>query len=412
MMADDLVVDVQGVSKRFCRGLRRSLKYALQDFGRELVTLRRPGTDLRPGEFWAVRNVSVQLRRGEAMGLIGRNGAGKTTLLRMIAGLIRPDTGVVRTRGRVVPLLALGAGFSPVLSGRENIVVNMSILGVPKVEIRRRLDDVIAFAEIDPTALDAPIRTYSSGMAARLGFACAVHTEPDILLVDEVLAVGDIAFRAKCYRKLADLQRRGTGFVLVSHNIHSVLSVCQHGVYLRDGAAVAAGDIEDVMQRYEEGFHDTREASADGFSPRVDQPTMGFQILDVCFRGPDGEPTKQPTTGLPATLCIGCRSDRAYNDLYVTAMITEYPTSGEMSVKLSAAQDRCPLRAPAGGFELRIEFPTLCLRPGSYAAKLSVAQRDSLNLLDAVEMFRFQVTGSGGLSASTFYQPRTWSVSS
>lgn len=206
---------------------------------------------LRKDEFWALKEVSFQLRRGEALGLIGSNGAGKSTLLRIVSGLIKPDTGAVRVRGRVAPLIALGAGFNPILTGRENIYANMSVLGLSTREIKKRFDEVVDFAGIWE-AIDAPVQSYSSGMAARLGFACAVYVEPEILLIDEVLAVGDIKFKMKCHRRLAKLREQGTAFILVSHNPHSVLNVCQSAVYLSKGELLLSGATDSILRQYEE----------------------------------------------------------------------------------------------------------------------------------------------------------------
>ncbi|MEO0804175.1 MAG: ABC transporter ATP-binding protein, partial [Cyanobacteria bacterium J06642_2] len=215
--SDDLVISVEDVSKKFCRNLKRSLFYGMRDILADFAGGRRHSDQLRLQEFWALQSISFQLHRGEAVGLVGTNGAGKSTLLRIISGLIKPDVGQVRVRGRLAPLIALGAGFNPILTGRENIFANMSILGLSTRQIQQRFQDVVAFAEIED-AIDAPVQTYSSGMTARLGFACAIHTEPDILLIDEVLAVGDARFRAKCYRRLYDLRQKGVAFILVNHN--------------------------------------------------------------------------------------------------------------------------------------------------------------------------------------------------
>ena len=201
-MNNDVLICVEGVSKKFCRDLKRSLWYGVKDavsdvFGRE------GSTDLRRDEFLAVNDVSFEVRRGECLGLVGRNGAGKTTLLKMLNGLIKPDHGRIEMRGRVGALIALGAGFNPILTGRENIYVNGSVLGLSRKEIDRKLEDIINFAEIGDF-IDLPVQSYSSGMQVRLGFAVATAMEPDILLLDEVLAVGDDAFRSKCFDRKSE----------------------------------------------------------------------------------------------------------------------------------------------------------------------------------------------------------------
>ncbi len=244
----EVVLSVNGVSKKFCRDLKRSLFYGVQDIASELVGVRDATDKLRPQEFWALKDVSFELRRGEALGLVGKNGSGKSTLLRIIAGLIKPDAGSVEVKGRVAPLIALGAGFNPVLTGRENIYANMSILGLSKKEIDERFDQVVAFAEIGD-AIDAPVRSYSSGMAARLGFSCAIHTEPDILLIDEVLSVGDAKFRSKCYKRIGLIITK-CAVVFVSHDTYSVRRICDEILWLQKGKAIYHGCVELGMQKY------------------------------------------------------------------------------------------------------------------------------------------------------------------
>jgi lipopolysaccharide transport system ATP-binding protein len=197
----DIIVRVEGVSKKFCRDLKRSLWYGLKDTAADLLG-GRSSNGLRPDEFWALDGVSLELARGECLGLIGRNGAGKTTLLKMLNGLIKPDKGRIELAGRVGALISLGAGFNPILTGRENIYVNGSVLGLTKKEIDSKLAEIVAFAEIDDF-IDTPVQSYSTGMQVRLGFAVATAMQPDVLLLDEVLAVGDVAFRAECYERLA-----------------------------------------------------------------------------------------------------------------------------------------------------------------------------------------------------------------
>ena len=204
------VIAVQHLSKKFCRSLKRSIWYGLRDLGSEAVGRRGDHSVLRRGEFWALKDVSFDLYPGETLGLVGPNGAGKTTLLRVLTGLINPNEGRVTVRGRMQALIALGAGFSPVLSGRENIYVNASILGIARKEVDRRLGEIIEFSGI-AEFIDSPVQNYSSGMAVRLGFAVAAHLEPDILLVDEVLAVGDEGFQVKCPNKIGESEGERNG---------------------------------------------------------------------------------------------------------------------------------------------------------------------------------------------------------
>ncbi|MDP4898667.1 MAG: ABC transporter ATP-binding protein [Akkermansiaceae bacterium] len=252
----DSLVKVDKASKKYCRNLKKSLWYGMRDVASELLPIRSSRSkaensagSLRPGEFWANKDISFELRRGECLGLIGHNGAGKTTLLKMLNGLIKPDSGSIEIRGRVGALIALGAGFSPVLTGRENIYVNASILGLSKAETDAKLQDILDFADIGEF-VDAPVQSYSSGMAVRLGFAVASALSPDILLLDEVLAVGDVAFQAKCFNKLADMRREGVPFILVSHNMHQIARYCDKVIFMKKGQIEFAGDAEEGISRF------------------------------------------------------------------------------------------------------------------------------------------------------------------
>jgi lipopolysaccharide transport system ATP-binding protein len=215
------------------------------------MLFRRSQLDqLRQDEFWALRNVSFELRRGETLGLIGHNGAGKSTLLKLINGLIRPDAGRISIRGRVGALIELGAGFNPVLTGRENIYVNAAILGLSRGEVDRRFNEIIDFAEIDEF-IDAPVQNYSSGMKVRLGFSVAAHLNPDILLIDEILSVGDASFRQRCLDRLAGFKRNGGTIIFISHNSAVVESISDRVILLDHGRVIAEGEPADVIQQYE-----------------------------------------------------------------------------------------------------------------------------------------------------------------
>ena len=258
-MSDDVLVKVDNVSKRFCRSLKRSLWYGLQDLGSEIGGRRHGGgsglpqssadVQLRPDEFWAVKDVSFELRRGECLGLIGRNGAGKTTLLRILNGLIKPDTGRIEMIGEVGSVIALGAGFNPILTGRENIYSSLSINGLSKERILAELDGIIEFAEL-AEFIDSPVQSYSSGMQVRLGFAVATALKPDVLILDEVLAVGDAQFRAKCYERVDKLKSR-TAMIFVTHAMDQVARLCNKGLLLNRGQGQCSIEVEEVIAGYE-----------------------------------------------------------------------------------------------------------------------------------------------------------------
>ena len=237
-MADEVLVKVENVSKKFCRSLKKSLWYGLQDIGSEVVG-RKYEHNLRSGEFWSVDDISFNLRRGECLGLIGPNGAGKSTLLKMINGSIKPDKGRIEVAGRLGSLIELGTGFNPILTGRENIYSNGTILGLTKDEIERKMDQIIDFSELSEF-IDSPVQNYSSGMKVRLGFAVAAHMEPDVLIIDEVLAVGDVGFRAKCYNAIYSMIRNAA-VIIVTHSMPQISRVCSDIMVMRKGGCEFLG---------------------------------------------------------------------------------------------------------------------------------------------------------------------------
>jgi lipopolysaccharide transport system ATP-binding protein len=241
-----VAVDVDGVSKRFRRQTIQpstTLKSAIVDFLRGRKVTESPTT------YQALKEVTFAVPSGRTLGIIGRNGSGKSTLLRLLAGIYRPDSGKVVVRGKVGALLELGAGFHPEFSGRENILVNGIVLGLSKREVRQHLDEIIRFAELEEF-IDEPVKTYSSGMYLRLGFSVAVHADPDILLIDEILAVGDEGFFQKCYDKLAAFRRRGKTIILVSHELSMVSRWCDTVVWLEDGRVREQGMPQRVIDLY------------------------------------------------------------------------------------------------------------------------------------------------------------------
>jgi lipopolysaccharide transport system ATP-binding protein len=237
---DDCAIDVRGVSKRY-RFYRRPA-----DRLWEAVFRNKPRFEQ---EVTVLQDVSFSVQRGETVGIIGRNGAGKTTLLQIIAGTLRPSTGSVRRNGRLAPLIELGSGFNPEFTGRENVIFSGTLMGMSEAEVRSRYDDIVAFADIGDY-IERPVKTYSTGMYARLAFSVAIHIEPEILIIDEILSVGDAAFQRKCMNRFYQIRDRGCTILLVGHDEYMIRSVCSKALYLKQGRMVAFGDPVDVVGRY------------------------------------------------------------------------------------------------------------------------------------------------------------------
>lgn len=243
------VIRLEAISKRFVVRRDSSIK-------ERIVTLGRAGRRHKK-DFWALRDVSVPIRAGETIGLIGHNGSGKSTLLKVIGGIIEPTSGAVLRRGRLAALLELGAGFHPDLTGRENVYLNASVLGLSREETEARFDEIVAFAAIDDF-IDTQVKFYSSGMYVRLAFAVAIHTDPDVLLVDEVLAVGDEAFQRKCMERIAEFQRQGRTIIIVSHALGQITELCTRVILLDKGVVVHDGDPERAVAHFRELLEENR----------------------------------------------------------------------------------------------------------------------------------------------------------
>jgi lipopolysaccharide transport system ATP-binding protein len=414
-------LEAEGVSKRFCRDLKRSLMYGVQDICREFVGKPPRTGELKRNEFWALQDVSLMVPRGAAMAIVGRNGSGKTTLMRIIAGLIKPTTGAITTRGRLAPLLALGAGFNSVLTGRENIYTNMTILGLTREEIDARFEDVVKFSEID-YALDAPVQSYSSGMVARLGFACAIQTQPDVLLLDEVMAVGDRRFRKKCIEKIQEIRATGMSMIIVHHFPDLLLAVCNKAVYLSEGRMVASGEAESVIAQYEEEIGRTDAGPAatvvvgETSETREESPLVEFRELAVT--GHDPEAPDRVVTGEAADICVRLNLLERLRGMNVTARVFKLPAletldrSEEESevLKFSARRDRKRFaKLKPGPYSVRIHLPTVGLVPGRYEVAVSVfASRNAPLSIGRRARFVVHATKKG--FGGRFFQPHEWQI--
>lgn len=383
----DSLIKVEGVSKKFCRSLKRSLWYGMQDLGREIVGQRHAESDvLRTDEFWAVKDVSFELRRGECLGLIGHNGAGKTTLLRMLNGLIKPDQGQIEIRGRVGALIALGAGFNPILTGRENIYVNASVLGLSKWEIDEKIDEIIDFSEIEEF-IDTPVQSYSSGMSIRLGFAIAVAVEPDVILLDEILAVGDVKFRAKCYNKISSFLDK-SAVIIVSHNMDQISQVCTSALLLQKGVCKVYGNVGECISMYS--------LMSDG--DRYNGDVCEYQSQDIVVS--DKKISRNIDYGDSISLDLEINSKKyiSVSDLKITI----FSQDGRIVAESYTKPLDINIAIGCGDVSLRVSIGPVLLSAGKYSASIVLLDRaNNKHIYWASRCFTFvvngPVSGSGGV---------------
>jgi lipopolysaccharide transport system ATP-binding protein len=297
----DLAVRAEGVGKRYRLGqLQASYSLLTETIAERLRGRWRE----RRQEFWALRDIDFQVARGESFGIIGHNGAGKSTLLKILARVTPPTTGEVRLRGRVGALLEVGTGFHGELTGRENISLNGAILGMRRPEIARKFDEIVEFAEVE-RFIDTPVKRYSSGMYLRLAFAVAAHLEPEVLIIDEVLSVGDLAFQEKCLGRMEKAAGEGRTVLFVSHNLTAVQKLCERSMLLSRGRKVTEGRTADVVQEY---VLAVRSDAATPLADRADREGTGrFRFESISFEGPDG-PTDMPVTGEDVDIVLCYRS--------------------------------------------------------------------------------------------------------
>ncbi len=366
-------IRIERLSKRYRIGSRRpgsyrTLREAIMEnmaapWRRLKQLARRPAAD-GGDEIWALQDVTAEIQPGEVVGIIGRNGAGKSTLLKVLSRVTEPTAGRVEVRGRLGSLLEVGTGFHPELTGRENIFLNGAILGMTRGEIARKFDAIVAFAEIEKF-LDTPVKRYSSGMYVRLAFAVAAHLEPEILLVDEVLAVGDAAFQKKCVRKMHDVARSGRTVLFVSHNMATVLQICHEAILLEAGRLVARGTAAEVTEQY---LSAQTEAQADVFDltgARRTMPVQRHAELVACrLATAQKSDAWSVSYGAELSLAVRVRVNVPLNYLELGLAIN---TATGFEVASSLSCDALPPRTVApGDFEFQVSYPALTLRPNRY----------------------------------------------
>jgi ABC-type polysaccharide/polyol phosphate transport system ATPase subunit len=374
----DVAVALRGVSKRF-RLFRGRQVSTVKDL---FVKGGRAGL-FTGQELWALRDLSLDLPRGRMVGIVGGNGSGKSTLLKLVGGILKPSTGTVEVSGRVSALIELGAGFHPEFTGRENIWVNGILLGLSRAEIRERFDDIVAFAGLD-TFIDNPVKTYSSGMYMRLGFAIAVTVDPDILLIDEVLAVGDEAFQHKCVGKIQEFQARGKTILLVTHDLGSVERLCDEAIWLHRGSLMAQGPTREIIGRYL-GHVASEETQALGAEHREAEAaaaagsaqrwgTREVELTAVRLTDRAGQERYLYDAGEPCTVHLAYRVVRPVEDPVFG--IGVFRKDGVCCYGTNTAIDGLHLGKLAGEGEIRMAIPRLDLVEGDYLLDVAVHARD------------------------------------
>ncbi|HEY6360210.1 MAG TPA: ABC transporter ATP-binding protein [Vicinamibacterales bacterium] len=438
-------IEVRDVRKTYRRYGRRKQFATLKS----ALLSGRPWRDLQADEsFEALKGVSFDVRTGRTFGIVGRNGSGKSTLLKMIAGIGRPTSGSVRVNGRVSALIELGAGFHPEISARENVFINGMMLGMTRREMVRRFDEIVAFAELEDF-IDAPVKTYSSGMYMRLGFAVAIHVDPDVLLVDEVLAVGDEAFKHKCLDKLAELRRRGRTVLFVTHQLEMVTRFCDEALWLDGGIARQQGDPQRVVDAYlvEVAARESRQLARadekrmrsgevvvdparDTFKPAEGRPSAGsgrpgepadmfravegrwgsreVEIVGVSLVGASGEPANVFQSGERVEVRILLRAGKPVGDVVVG--IGLFNAEGTCCYGTNTHIDGASAGEIVGDGEARFVVDSLDLVDGTYKLDVAVHRENGTPYDYHRLLYTFRVT-SRLKEAGIFRPPHTWSFS-
>lgn len=386
------VVRFEGVSKQYRLGASQTS--VLRALSHSLKNLAKPGQTGNAEQqlLWALRDINFELLQGESLALVGRNGAGKSTLLKLLANITRPTAGSISVDGRVSALIELGSGFHPDLTGRENIFLNGTVLGLKRREVQQRFDEIVAFSEIE-NFIETPVKRYSSGMLVRLGFAVASCIEPDILLVDEVLAVGDAAFRQKCLMRIHSLLENGTSIIFVSHNINMVEAVCSKAIYIKQGQIVCQGKTGEAIDAYERDLHEEQARKLDIASPLQQAEALAnVQLTQIELLNEAGLPLEQ------------CRSEQAvvirvsYTALHsiakVDAVIRIVRSDGLTCCMLRTAVDHASFSLQQGEGSFSVRLDPLQLIGGSYFVNAYISTERDLVLLANGRSDWFYVAGA------------------
>jgi lipopolysaccharide transport system ATP-binding protein len=414
-MMSDAVICVENLSKKYEITVGKLRHNTLRDQIADSFSSLFHRNGRPPGKkevFWALRDVSFEVKPGEVIGVIGQNGAGKSTLLKILSRITVPTAGFAEIRGRIGSLLEVGVGFHPELSGRENIYLNGAVLGMKKAEIERRFDEIVAFAEVE-RFIDTPVKRYSSGMYVRLAFGVAAHLEPEILIVDEVLAVGDAAFQKKCLGKMGDVARQGRTVLFVSHNMAAVRNLCSRAFLLKSGRIETAGAVEDVVRAYL--MFDGEQTNYPSLEERQDRSGTGsVRAVSLEVRAHDCTNGGPPRTGAPAEFIIGyaVREERPVRKLYAAIGVSD--TSGNGLFACSTAMLDADFSGVPSRGQIVCQIDYLPLVPGKYWVRLKLSEYEGQSYYRVADEIRqaasFEVVEGGDSGFSGYV--KSWGTHS
>ncbi len=408
-MSNNTVVKVENVSKKFTRSLKHSMLYGIKDIARNMVGLSAHSERLRPGEFWALDNISFELKKGETLGIIGPNGAGKTTLLKLLNGIFNPDEGKIRMKGKVGALIQIGAGFHPLLTGKENIYINGSILGMSKKEIDKKLHSIIDFADIGDF-IDSPVKYYSSGMYVRLGFAIAIHCNPDILLVDEILAVGDVGFQTKCLQRMKEVKDRGTSIIFISHNLESVNNICLRAIFLHQGKMKFLGSPLDAISLYRKFVLSSSQKFPKEAPAKVEtiKGEKKIEISKVEFINREGIKTETFKTAESMTMNIYYFAKEPIDS--PEFRLAFYLIDGTHYAWHSTRADGYQTGIINGRGKLEVIFPELNLMSGEYLISVLILDKDGIAPFDRHYQSHRILVEASKFTSGIVYLSHSWKL--
>ena len=391
-----LDIEFNQVSKKY-----RIRKPAAEEGGSRLRNLLS-----RRADFWAVRNVNFAVERGEALGIIGHNGAGKSTILKLLSSITAPTAGEIVVDGRLAALIEIGSGFHPELTGRENVYLNGVLLGMRRREITAKLKSIVEFAGVEQF-IDTPVKHYSSGMYLRLGFSIAAHLDPEILLLDEVLAVGDAAFQAKCLDRVTELRRAGTTIVFISHNLHAVSRLCERTLLLSKGEVLMDGPTNDVIAEYERILFHLTPSTPHG-DPIITKP-QDAEVVSLAFYDSSNRQTNACRTGDSLRAVVRFNVTKPIDDAVVEVYF--YSIFGNMHSHFSTSTDGQPLRLSQGAGAIEFFCPEVGLEAATFNVDVGIKRRGSRahEFVDCKRAAVLNVT-IGKPVAGAFYTPHSWRV--